>query len=37
VFNIYIWKVWAHQCPPSRLDEFKFRLCCHYWNTYEEL
>jgi len=25
---------WVHQCPPWRLDWFKFRLCCHYWNTY---
>jgi len=22
---------------PWRLDWFKFRLCCHYWNTYKEM
>jgi len=37
VFHTEILKGWAHQCPPWRLDWFKFRLCCNYWNTYKEI
>jgi len=34
--HMQIWKGWAHQCPPWRLNWFKLPLYFHYWNYYKK-